>query len=69
VAPEQPREVNLSFFLTKAASAHLQKSAGTIVNTASLTGHRVFRVLGGLAHATAKMGNGRVDQAIGDGGP
>jgi len=49
-------EVDLFFFLTKAAWAHLKKSGGTIVNTASLTGHRVFRVLGGLAHATAKMG-------------
>lgn len=27
-----------------------------IVNTASLTGWRTFRTLGGLAHATAKMG-------------
>ena len=26
------------------------------MNTASLTGWRVFRTLGGLAHATAKMG-------------
>jgi NAD(P)-dependent dehydrogenase (short-subunit alcohol dehydrogenase family) len=49
-------EVDLIFFLTKAAWPHLKKSGGTIVNTASLTGHRVFRVLGGLAHATAKLG-------------
>jgi NAD(P)-dependent dehydrogenase (short-subunit alcohol dehydrogenase family) len=49
-------EVDLVFFLTKAAWPHLQQSRGTIVNTASLTGWRVFRTLGALAHATAKMG-------------
>jgi NAD(P)-dependent dehydrogenase (short-subunit alcohol dehydrogenase family) len=49
-------EVDLVFFLTKAAWPHLKCSGGTIVNTASLTGWRVFRALGGLAHATAKMG-------------
>ncbi|MBP4138381.1 SDR family NAD(P)-dependent oxidoreductase [Flavobacterium geliluteum] len=49
-------EVDLVFFLTQAAWPHLKVSHGTIVNTASLTGHRVFKPLGGLAHATAKMG-------------
>ncbi len=49
-------EVDLVFFLTKAAWPHLKASGGTILNTASLTGWRVFRLLGGLAHATAKMG-------------
>jgi NAD(P)-dependent dehydrogenase (short-subunit alcohol dehydrogenase family) len=49
-------EVDLVFFMTKSAWPHLKKSGGTIVNTASLTGWRVFRTLGGLAHATAKMG-------------
>jgi len=49
-------EVDLVFFLTKCAWPHLKTSGGTIVNTASLTGWRVFRTLGGLAHATAKMG-------------
>lgn len=49
-------EVDIVFFLTKAAWPHLKASHGTIVNTASLTGWRVFRTLGGLAHATAKMG-------------
>lgn len=49
-------EVDLVFFLTKCAWPHLKKTGGTIVNTASLTGHRVFKTLGGLAHATAKMG-------------
>lgn len=49
-------EVDLVFFLTKVAWPHLKASGGTIVNTASLTGWRTFRVLGGLAHATAKMG-------------
>src|ERR1700756_2129346 len=49
-------EVDLVFLLTKAAWPHLKASGGTIVNTASLTGWGVFRVLGSLAHATAKMG-------------
>ena len=49
-------EVDLVFFLTKCAWPHLKASGGTIVNTASLTGHRTFKMLGGLAHATAKMG-------------
>ena len=49
-------EVDLVFFLTQAAWPHLKQSGGSIVNTASLTGQRVFRTLGGLAHATAKMG-------------
>lgn len=49
-------EVDLVFFMTQCAWPHLKKSRGTIVNTASLTGWRVFRTLGGLAHATAKMG-------------
>ena len=49
-------EVDLVFFLTQTAWPHLKQSHGTIVNTASLTGHRVFKILGGLAHATAKMG-------------
>lgn len=49
-------EVDLVFYLTKAAWPYLKQSHGTIVNTASLTGHLVFKTLGGLAHATAKMG-------------
>lgn len=49
-------ELDLVFFLTKAAWPHLKASGGAIVNTASLTGWRVFRVLGSLAHAAAKMG-------------
>jgi NAD(P)-dependent dehydrogenase (short-subunit alcohol dehydrogenase family) len=49
-------EVDIVFFMTKSAWPHLKSSGGTIVNTASLTGWRVFRTLGGLAHATAKMG-------------
>ncbi len=49
-------EVDIVFFMTKTAWPHLKSSGGTIVNTASLTGWRVFRTLGGLAHATAKMG-------------
>lgn len=48
--------MDLVFFLTQAAWLHLQQSGGTIVNNASLTGWRGSRPLGGLAHATAKMG-------------
>lgn len=48
--------MDLVFFLTQSAWPHLKITRGTIVNTASLTGHRVFKTLGGLAHATAKMG-------------
>jgi NAD(P)-dependent dehydrogenase (short-subunit alcohol dehydrogenase family) len=49
-------EIDLVFFLTKAAWRHLKLSSGTIVNTASLTGWRVFRTLGEPAHATARLG-------------
>ena len=36
--PNMRDEVDLVFFLTKAAWPHLKASGGTIVNTASLTG-------------------------------
>ncbi|HEX3463503.1 MAG TPA: SDR family NAD(P)-dependent oxidoreductase [Candidatus Elarobacter sp.] len=49
-------EVDLVFFLTKAAWPYLKHAGGSVINMASLTGWRAFRVLPGLAHATAKMG-------------
>jgi NAD(P)-dependent dehydrogenase (short-subunit alcohol dehydrogenase family) len=49
-------EVDLVFFLTRAAWPHLKASHGAIVNTASLSGHISFKNLGALAHTTAKAG-------------
>jgi len=49
-------EVDLVFFLTRAAWPHLKASHGVIVNTASLSGLISFESLGSLAHSTAKAG-------------
>lgn len=49
-------EVDLVFYLTRAAWPHLKASHGVIVNTASLNGLMSFRTLGSLAHTTAKAG-------------
>jgi NAD(P)-dependent dehydrogenase (short-subunit alcohol dehydrogenase family) len=49
-------EVDLVFFLTRAAWPYLKKSRGTVVNTASLTAWLSFKNLGALAHTTAKAG-------------
>ena len=49
-------EVDLVFYLTRAAWPHLKKSGGAIVNTASLTALMSFKNLGSLAHTTAKAG-------------
>src|ERR1700719_2681174 len=49
-------EVDLVFFLTRAAWPHLKASHGVVVNTASLSGHIGFKNLGSLAHTTAKAG-------------
>ena len=49
-------EVDLVFYLTRAAWPHLKASRGVIVNTASLTALMSFRNLGSLAHTTAKAG-------------
>jgi NAD(P)-dependent dehydrogenase (short-subunit alcohol dehydrogenase family) len=49
-------EVDLVFFLTRAAWPHLKVSRGVIVNTASLTALMSFKNLGSLAHTTAKAG-------------
>ena len=49
-------EVDLVFFLTRAAWPHLKSSRGVVVNTASLTALMSFEALGSLAHTTAKAG-------------
>jgi NAD(P)-dependent dehydrogenase (short-subunit alcohol dehydrogenase family) len=49
-------EVDLVFYLTRAAWPHLKASHGVIVNTASLNATLSFRILGSLAHTTAKAG-------------
>jgi NAD(P)-dependent dehydrogenase (short-subunit alcohol dehydrogenase family) len=49
-------EVDLVFYLTRAAWPHLKASRGVIVNTASLNALLSFKTLGSLAHTTAKAG-------------
>jgi len=49
-------EVDLVFYLTRAAWPHLKTSRGVVVNTASLTASMSFKNLGSLAHTTAKAG-------------
>jgi len=53
---DRREEVDLVFFLTRAAWPHLKASHGVIVNTASLNGLMSFKNLGSLAHTTAKAG-------------
>jgi NAD(P)-dependent dehydrogenase (short-subunit alcohol dehydrogenase family) len=49
-------EIDLVFFLTRAAWRYLKASHGVVVNTASLNGLLSFKTLGSLAHTTAKAG-------------
>src|SRR6202046_5299998 len=49
-------EVDLVFYLTRAAWPHLKASRGVVVNTASLTALMSFKNLGSLAHTTSKAG-------------
>ncbi len=49
-------EVDLVFFLTRAAWPYLKASHGVVVNTASLNGLLSFKTLPSLAHTTAKAG-------------
>ena len=49
-------EVDLVFYLTRAAWPYLKASRGVIVNTASLTAMMSFKNLGSLSHTTAKAG-------------
>jgi NAD(P)-dependent dehydrogenase (short-subunit alcohol dehydrogenase family) len=49
-------EVDLVFYLTRAAWPHLKSSHGVVVNTASLNASLSFKHLPSLAHTTAKAG-------------
>jgi NAD(P)-dependent dehydrogenase (short-subunit alcohol dehydrogenase family) len=49
-------EVDLVFYLTRAAWPHLKVSGGAVVNMASLNASLSFRILPSLAHTTNKAG-------------
>lgn len=49
-------EVDLVFYLTRAAWPYLKESGGTIVNMASLNATLSFKILPSLAHTTNKAG-------------
>jgi NAD(P)-dependent dehydrogenase (short-subunit alcohol dehydrogenase family) len=49
-------EVDLVFYLTRAAWPHLKASGGVVVNMASLNASLSFRILPSLAHTTNKAG-------------
>src|SRR6266852_5879489 len=53
---DRREEVDLVFYLTRAAWPHLKTSHGVIVNTGSLNGLLSFKTLPSLAHTTAKAG-------------
>jgi NAD(P)-dependent dehydrogenase (short-subunit alcohol dehydrogenase family) len=49
-------EVDLVFYLTRAAWPHLKNSSGVVVNMASLNASLSFKILPSLAHTTFKAG-------------
>jgi NAD(P)-dependent dehydrogenase (short-subunit alcohol dehydrogenase family) len=49
-------EVDLIFYLTRAAWPHLRASSGVVVNMASLNGQLSFKSLASLSHTTNKAG-------------
>jgi len=49
-------EVDLIFYLTRAAWPHLEQSSGAVVNMASLNGQLSFKSLASLSHTTNKAG-------------
>src|SRR5260221_1576722 len=53
---DRREEVDLVFYLTRAAWPHLKTSHGVVVNTGSLNGLMSFKTLPSLAHTTAKAG-------------
>jgi NAD(P)-dependent dehydrogenase (short-subunit alcohol dehydrogenase family) len=53
-AAAQHDEINLVFYLTRAAWPHLKASHGVVVNMASLNGSLSFKLLASLAHTTNK---------------
>jgi NAD(P)-dependent dehydrogenase (short-subunit alcohol dehydrogenase family) len=50
----QQDEIDLVFYLTRAAWPHLKSSRGVVVNMASLNGSLSFKLLPSLAHTTNK---------------
>ena len=65
---DRREEVDLVFYLTRAAWPHLKTSRGVVVNTGSLNGLLSFKTLPSLAHTTAKAGVIAIDAAARDGG-
>ena len=53
---DRREEVDLVFYLTRAAWPHLKASHGVVVNMASLNASLSFKTLPSLAHTTAKAG-------------
>src|SRR5580658_6209105 len=53
-AAARQNEVDLVFYLTRAAWPHLKASSGVILNMASLNGSISFKLLPALAHTTNK---------------
>jgi NAD(P)-dependent dehydrogenase (short-subunit alcohol dehydrogenase family) len=53
---DRREEVDLVFYLTRAAWPRLKASHGVVVNTGSLNGLLSFKTLPSLAHTTAKAG-------------
>src|SRR5271155_3211922 len=53
---DRREEVDLVFYLPRAAWPQLKASRGVIVNTGSLNGLLSFKTLGSLAHTTSKAG-------------
>jgi NAD(P)-dependent dehydrogenase (short-subunit alcohol dehydrogenase family) len=53
---DRREEVDLVFYLTRAAWPYLKASRGVLVNTGSLNGLLSFKTLGSLAHTTSKAG-------------
>jgi NAD(P)-dependent dehydrogenase (short-subunit alcohol dehydrogenase family) len=49
-------EVDLVFYLTRAAWPHLRENRGVVVNMASLNGQISFKTLASLSHTTNKAG-------------
>jgi NAD(P)-dependent dehydrogenase (short-subunit alcohol dehydrogenase family) len=49
-------EVDLIFYLTRAAWPHLKETSGAVVNMASLNGQLSFKTLASLSHTTNKAG-------------
>jgi NAD(P)-dependent dehydrogenase (short-subunit alcohol dehydrogenase family) len=53
---DRREEVDLVFYLTRAAWPHLKRSRGSLVNMASLNASLSFKTLGSLSHTTSKAG-------------